>query len=149
MKSQIYLPPQFTVCGKLYGNPVFQLRQPESISEEEITDVKVGRSNATRITKTKGKDILVIRSKKLPVGNDSILIAPDGELPTDEKRYLEIKDKMHWLKPKENFLKLTNPTVMERHCEDVRKSWKGKFVFIEEERENGIVVKRGLRSAQT
>ncbi|MDD5415922.1 MAG: DEAD/DEAH box helicase family protein [Candidatus Daviesbacteria bacterium] len=146
MDTPVYLPSRYLIKGKLFKNNILQLSQPEIICNANISNGRIRHTRAKLIQRKGEKDVLVLRTKKIIPGKYDVLLSPQATIPANEEQFLTLREKMQWLKPKTNTIELTNQVAMQDYCTSVRKSWKGQFFFVEEEKEPD---KPGLRSAQS
>lgn len=145
---EVFLPAQYSMDGKVLGNPVRQLRRPEAACRCEVRRYPRGQ-NRWLVTREDGNKILVVpRMLTLPADVDEVLLIPGGVLPVDREALRKLDGKTRWLKPA-CFPIEGSPEVRDGRCSEARSSWRDEFRYKKERRENGEIVERGLRTPQT
>lgn len=90
---EVFLPAQYSVDGKVLGNPVRQLRRPEIACECEVSKYPRGQDRWL-VTREDGNKILVVpRRLVLPADVDEVLLIPDGKVPTERSALRELDGK--------------------------------------------------------
>lgn len=108
-----------------------------------------GGRNRRLLTQEDGTRTLVVpRRLALPTDVDEVLLVPEGNILSDRASLQEFGRKVRWLRPNPSGFEGVTPTWWEDLCSQTRASWRSRFVFREELRENGEVTERGLRSPQ-
>jgi hypothetical protein len=144
---EVFLPAQYSVDGKVLGNPVRQLRRPEIPCQCEVRKYPRGQDRWL-VTREDGTKILVVpRRLVLPADVDEALLIPGGELPVDEAALRELDGETRWLEPACSPIE-GSPEVRDGRCSEARSSWRNEFRYKKERRENGEIMERGLRTPQ-
>lgn len=147
-RREVYLPAQLALEGRVLGSPVRQLRRPEVVCRAEIHSYPRGRDRRLVVQEDGTRTLVVPRKLKLPADVDEVLMVPEGDTPLNGVSLRELERKVRWLQPTPSGVEGVTPTEWEDLCSRTRASWRNRFFFREELRENGAVTELGLRPPQ-
>jgi hypothetical protein len=111
----------------------------EPYNRQRASSSLVMRQNGTRI-------VVVSRRVTPPSDIDGVLHVPGGEMPNSPAPFGDRGRRARWLTPKGVGMSSDHAAALQRHCEQVRTSWRGQCIFRTEPRQQGDVVEPGLRS---
>lgn len=149
LRQTICLPARLALDGKVFGSPIRQLDHLDRVEEAAVVAYeKRGQVRGQLARCDDGQSILFLKERyPPPAAVDTVLLLPkEGQEATGQP--LVLGQGAQWLKPKPNSLNIATRDEWVARAEAVRASWAGSFAFRQEQRDNGEVVSRGLRSPQ-
>jgi hypothetical protein len=137
---RIYLPAQWALSGKVLNNLVQQLHQPDMYEDAEVEPYSRQRVAGSLVMQRNGTRILVVSRRVTPPSDiDGVLHVPGGEMPSSPTPFGDRGRRARWLKPQCAGISSDHAATLQRHCEQVRTSWQGQFMFRTEQRQRGIL----------
>lgn len=149
--KDVYLPPRWSLSGKVAGNPVERLAHAgrvESLSAEGYD--RYGVQGLT-LHRPDGERILAVGKRTSAEPYEAVLVVPGtgaeplatDSLPIGED---EAPDGYQWLSPTPR--DPSGQSDLPSLCAEIRASWEGQFRFVKEIREDDEIQRPGLRSPQ-
>ncbi|GJD98716.1 MULTISPECIES: DEAD/DEAH box helicase [Methylobacterium] len=142
----LQFPPRYAASGKVLDNPIRQLAQPSMREDVVVEPFGTGRHRGHVARRVDGTSVLIVPKAASAPAEAEHAIHDAG---FDPARATERGVEGNWIRPAPRDPGEHTIEEAEAACREVLASFRGRFTFREERRENGRVVEVGLRPPQT
>ena len=145
---EIHTPRRYEIAGKVHGNRIAKVNCIEAIQKISLIPYSSRRVTGFAGDLPDGRSVVFLpkRTTSKLEGQDLALVPECASLEDLSER--SRRGAMDWLRPKPQSAKEMSINEARAVCQRVRDSWRGKFRFQEELRDDMEVVRSGLRPPQ-